>query len=81
MAENATALGVIHLKDIVKGGAQEGSRVSAMGIRHHHDHRRQPPYRGGDLRARPVSTTSRRSETEDKMDLIKREQAKGSWSP
>jgi len=51
VAENASALGVIHLKDIVKGGLKERlARLRAMGIR---------------------------TKPKDKMDLIKREQAKG----
>jgi len=34
VAENSTALGVIHLKDIVKGGLKERlARLRAMGIR------------------------------------------------
>ena len=43
--------GVIHLKDIVKGGMQERfAQLRAMGIKHRDDHRRQPADRRGDRR-------------------------------
>ncbi len=41
VAENSTALGVIHLKDIVKGGLKERlARLARDGYSHHHDYRR-----------------------------------------
>ena len=36
-------LGVIHLKDIVKGGIKERfAQLRKMGVKHRDDHRRQP---------------------------------------
>ena len=44
-------LGVIHLKDIVKGGIRERfAELRAHGHPHRHDHRRQPADRGGHRR-------------------------------
>ncbi len=49
VTEGSTALGVIELKDIVKGGIRE--RFAEMhGYQDHHDHRRQPADRGSDRR-------------------------------
>ncbi len=46
VAENRQALGVIHLKDIVKGGMKERFASAARhGHQDHHDHRRQPAHR------------------------------------
>ncbi len=42
VAEDKRVLGVILLKDIVKGGIKERfAQLRKMGITHHHDHRRQ----------------------------------------
>ena len=49
VAEGTRVLGVIELKDIVKGGIKERfARTAAHGHQDGDDHRRQPPDRGGD---------------------------------
>ena len=46
VADGARLLGVIHLKDIVKGGMKERiAQLRAHGHPHRHDHRRQPAHR------------------------------------
>ena len=42
VAENERALGVVHLKDIVKGGMRDGSPNESDGYSHRDDHGRQP---------------------------------------
>ena len=67
VAENASALGVIYLKDIVKGGLKDRlARLRAMGIR--------TIMITGD---NPLTDFLAEAKPKDKMDLIKREQAKG----
>ena len=59
VAERTRALGVIHLKDIVKGGIRERFTAAARdGHQDRDDHRRQPADRGVDRRTKPASTTS-----------------------
>ena len=51
VAENGRALGVIHLKDIVKAGMRERfDELRRDGHPHGDDHRRQPAHREGDRR-------------------------------
>ena len=48
VARNDQAVGVVHLKDVVKGGIRERfAQLKRMGITHGHDHRRQPGDRCG----------------------------------
>jgi len=64
-------------QDIVKGGLKTVSPSSSDGHPHHHDHRRQSADR---RRHRPRSWCHdflAEAKPKDKMDLIKREQAKG----
>ena len=59
VAQDNFALGVIHLKDIVKGGMRERfDELRRDGDPHGDDHRRQPCHRRRDRRRRPASTTS-----------------------
>ena len=59
VAEGARVLGVIQLKDIVKGGIKEAvRRAAAHGHQDGHDHRRQPPDGGRDRGQGRTSTTS-----------------------
>ena len=58
-ADGPRVLGVVHLKDIVKGGIKERfARFRAMGIRTVMITGRQPAHRRGDRGARRASTTS-----------------------
>ena len=72
-------LGVIHLKDIVKPGMRERfDELRAHGHPHGDDHRRQPaaPPRRSPQEA-GVDDFLAEATPEDKMALIKREQAGG----
>ena len=59
VAQDNFVLGVIHLKDIVKGGMGERfDELRQDGHPHGHDHRRQPRHRRRDRPRRQASTTS-----------------------
>ena len=76
--ENSTALGVIHLKDIVKGGLKERlARLRAMGIRTIMITGDNPLTAAVIAREAGVDDFLAEAKPKDKMDLIKREQAKG----
>jgi potassium-transporting ATPase ATP-binding subunit len=78
VAENATALGVIYLKDIVKGGLKERlARLRAMGIRTIMITGDNPLTAAVIAREAGVDDFLAQAKPKDKMDLIKREQAKG----
>jgi K+-transporting ATPase ATPase B chain len=78
VAENATALGVIYLKDIVKGGlAERLARLRAMGIRTIMITGDNPLTAAVIAREAGVDDFLAEAKPKDKMDLIKREQAKG----
>ena len=78
VAENATALGVIYLKDIVKGGLKERlARLRAMGIRTIMITGDNPLTAAVIAREAGVDDFLAEAKPKDKMDLIKREQAKG----
>jgi K+-transporting ATPase ATPase B chain len=78
VAENATALGVIYLKDIVKGGLKERlARLRAMGIRSVMITGDNPLTAAVIAREAGVDDFLAEAKPKDKMDLIKREQAKG----
>jgi K+-transporting ATPase ATPase B chain len=78
VAENATALGVIHLKDIVKGGLKERlARLRAMGIRTIMITGDNPLTAAVIAREAGVDDFLAEAKPKDKMDLIKREQGKG----
>jgi potassium-transporting ATPase ATP-binding subunit len=78
VAENANALGVIHLKDIVKGGLKERlSRLRAMGIRSIMITGDNPLTAAVIAREAGVDDFLAEAKPKDKMDLIKREQGKG----
>jgi potassium-transporting ATPase ATP-binding subunit len=78
VAENATALGVIHLKDIVKGGLKERlARLRAMGIRTIMITGDNPLTAAVIAREAGVDDFLAEAKPKDKMDLIKREQSKG----
>jgi potassium-transporting ATPase ATP-binding subunit len=78
VAENANALGVIYLKDIVKGGLKERlSRLRAMGIRSIMITGDNPLTAAVIAREAGVDDFLAEAKPKDKMDLIKREQAKG----
>jgi len=78
VAENSTALGVIHLKDIVKGGLKERlARLRAMGIRTIMITGDNPLTAAVIAREAGVDDFLAEAKPKDKMDLIKREQAKG----
>ncbi len=78
VAENATALGVIHLKDIVKGGLKERlARLRAMGIRTIMITGDNPLTAAVIAREVGVDDFLAEAKPKDKMDLIKREQGKG----
>ena len=83
VACNGRLLGVIHLKDIVKGGIQRAlCRTAPHGHPHRHDHGRQPDdrrrdrRRGGGRRL-PGSGHAR----EQARGSSGRNRGKGSWSP
>jgi K+-transporting ATPase ATPase B chain len=78
VAENSSALGVIHLKDIVKGGLKERlARLRAMGIRTIMITGDNPLTAAVIAREAGVDDFLAEAKPKDKMDLIKREQAKG----
>jgi len=78
VAENATALGVIYLKDIVKGGLKDRlARLRAMGIRSIMITGDNPLTAAVIAREAGVDDFLAEAKPKDKMDLIKREQGKG----
>jgi K+-transporting ATPase ATPase B chain len=78
VAENSTALGVINLKDIVKGGLKERlARLRAMGIRTIMITGDNPLTAAVIAREAGVDDFLAEAKPKDKMDLIKREQGKG----
>jgi K+-transporting ATPase ATPase B chain len=78
VAENAAALGVIYLKDIVKGGLKDRlARLRAMGIRTIMITGDNPLTAAVIAREAGVDDFLAEAKPKDKMDLIKREQAKG----
>ena len=78
VAENSTALGVIYLKDIVKGGLKDRlAHLRAMGIRTIMITGDNPLTAAVIAREAGVDDFLAEAKPKDKMDLIKREQAKG----
>jgi potassium-transporting ATPase ATP-binding subunit len=78
VAENRQALGVIHLKDIVKGGMKERfAQLRAMGIRTIMITGDNPLTAAAIAREAGVDDFLAEAKPKDKMDLIKREQAQG----
>ncbi|HWA93315.1 MAG TPA: potassium-transporting ATPase subunit KdpB [Terracidiphilus sp.] len=78
VAENATALGVVYLKDIVKGGLKERlARLRSMGIRTIMITGDNPLTAAAIAREAGVDDFLAEAKPKDKMDLIKSEQAKG----
>ncbi len=78
VAENASALGVIYLKDIVKGGLKERlARLRAMGIATIMITGDNPLTAAVIAREAGVDDFLAEAKPKDKMDLIKREQGKG----
>jgi len=78
VAENATALGVIYLKDIVKGGLKDRlARLRTMGIRTIMITGDNPLTAAVIAREAGVDDFLAEAKPKDKMDLIRREQAKG----
>ncbi len=78
VAENEAALGVIYLKDVVKGGLKERlARLRAMGIRSIMITGDNPLTAAVIAREAGVDDFLAEAKPKDKMDLIKREQAKG----
>ncbi len=78
VAENSTALGVIYLKDIVKGGLKERlARLREMGIRSIMITGDNPLTAAVIAREAGVDDFLAEAKPKDKMDLIRREQAKG----
>jgi potassium-transporting ATPase ATP-binding subunit len=78
VAENNNALGVIYLKDIVKGGLKDRlARLRAMGIRSIMITGDNPLTAAVIAREAGVDDFLAEAKPKDKMDLIKREQAKG----
>src|SRR5664280_2922129 len=78
VAENGRALGVIHLKDIVKGGMKERfEQLRAMGIKTIMITGDNPLTAAAIAREAGVDDFLAEAKPKDKMDLIKREQAQG----
>ncbi len=78
VAENGEALGVVYLKDVVKGGLKERlARLRAMGIRSIMITGDNPLTAAVIAREAGVDDFLAEAKPKDKMDLIKREQAKG----
>ncbi|HEX3438380.1 MAG TPA: potassium-transporting ATPase subunit KdpB [Pseudacidobacterium sp.] len=78
VSDNGTALGVVYLKDIVKGGLSERlARLRAMGIRTIMITGDNPLTAAVIAREAGVDDFLAEAKPEDKMNLIKREQAKG----
>jgi len=78
VTENSTALGVIYLKDIVKGGLKDRlARLRAMGIRSIMITGDNPLTAAVIAREAGVDDFLAEAKPKDKMDLIKREQGKG----
>jgi K+-transporting ATPase ATPase B chain len=78
VAENGQALGVIHLKDIVKGGMRERfHQLRAMGIRTIMITGDNPLTAAAIAREAGVDDFLAEARPKDKMDLIRREQAEG----
>src|ERR1700755_2729575 len=78
VAENRRALGVIHLKDIVKGGMKERfAQLRSMGIRTVMITGDNPLTAAAIAREAGVDDFLAEAKPKDKMDLIKREQAQG----
>jgi K+-transporting ATPase ATPase B chain len=78
VAENGRALGVIHLKDVVKGGMRERfEQLRAMGIRTVMITGDNPLTAAAIAREAGVDDFLAEAKPKDKMDLIKREQAQG----
>lgn len=78
VAEDDSALGVIYLKDVVKGGLKERlARLRAMGIRSIMITGDNPLTAAVIAQEAGVDDYLAEAKPKDKMDLIKREQAKG----
>jgi K+-transporting ATPase ATPase B chain len=78
VAQDNKALGVIHLKDIVKGGMRERfAQLRAMGIRTIMITGDNPLTAAAIAREAGVDDFLAEARPKDKMDLIKREQAQG----
>jgi potassium-transporting ATPase ATP-binding subunit len=78
VAENDRALGVIHLKDVVKGGMKERfEQLRAMGIRTIMITGDNPLTAAAIAREAGVDDFLAEAKPKDKMDLIKREQSEG----
>ncbi len=78
VAENGRALGVIHLKDVVKGGMKERfDQLRAMGIRTVMITGDNPLTAAAIAREAGVDDFLAEAKPKDKMDLIKREQSEG----
>jgi K+-transporting ATPase ATPase B chain len=78
VAENNRALGVIHLKDIVKGGIRDRfSQLRAMGIKTVMITGDNPLTAAAIAREAGVDDFLAQATPKDKMELIKREQAHG----
>jgi K+-transporting ATPase ATPase B chain len=78
VTENGRALGVIYLKDIVKGGMRERfAQLRAMGIRTVMITGDNPMTAAAIAREAGVDDYLAEAKPKDKMDLIRREQAEG----
>jgi potassium-transporting ATPase ATP-binding subunit len=78
VAENNRALGVIHLKDVVKGGMRERfAHLRAMGIKTVMITGDNPLTAAAIAREAGVDDFLAQATPKDKMDLIKREQSEG----
>jgi K+-transporting ATPase ATPase B chain len=78
VTENDRAMGVIHLKDIVKGGIRERfEQLRAMGIRTIMITGDNPLTAAAIAREAGVDDFLAEAKPKDKMDLIRREQAQG----